>query len=43
MTSIARHHTDGPIALAVVKRNTDPELVLDVEGVSAAQTVIVSP
>ncbi|HEY9495588.1 MAG TPA: glycine cleavage T C-terminal barrel domain-containing protein [Intrasporangium sp.] len=43
VTSIARHHTDGPIALAVVKRNTDPELVLDVEGVSAAQTVIVSP
>ena len=29
--------------LAVVKRNTDPELVLDIEGVSAAQTVIVSP
>ena len=43
VTSIARHHTDGPIALAVVKRNLDPQLVLDVEGVSAAQTVIVSP
>ena len=43
VTSIARHHTDGPIALAVVKRNTDPDLVLAVEGVSAAQTVIVSP
>jgi folate-binding Fe-S cluster repair protein YgfZ len=43
VTSIARHHIDGPIALAVVKRNTDPDLVLDVEGASAAQTVIVSP
>lgn len=47
LTSVARHHEDGPIALALVKRNTDPEAVLLVgEGaavVSAAQTVIVAP
>lgn len=43
VTSVARHHTDGPIALALVKRNIDPEAELLVDGVSAAQTVIVSP
>ncbi|MDC5697301.1 folate-binding protein [Intrasporangium calvum] len=43
VTSIARHHTDGPVALAVVKRNTDPEAVLLVDGLTAAQTVIVAP
>lgn len=47
LTSVARHHEDGPIALALVKRNTDPTAVLlagesDVV-VSAAQTVIVAP
>ncbi|RKT76796.1 hypothetical protein DFJ68_0196 [Terracoccus luteus] len=43
VTSIARHHVDGPIALALVKRNIDPTLELLVDGVSAAQTVIVAP
>jgi folate-binding protein YgfZ len=42
VTSVGRHHTDGPIALAVIKRNTDPELDLLVDGLSAAQTVIVA-
>ncbi|MGW5237802.1 CAF17-like 4Fe-4S cluster assembly/insertion protein YgfZ [Monashia sp. NPDC004114] len=41
LTSVGRHHTDGPIALAVIKRNTDPDLELLVDGLSAAQTVIV--
>jgi tRNA-modifying protein YgfZ len=47
LTSVARHHEDGPIALALVKRNTDPAAVLlagsDDDVVSAAQTVIVAP
>ncbi|MDV3222095.1 YgfZ/GcvT domain-containing protein [Intrasporangium sp.] len=43
VTSIGRHHTDGPIALAVIKRNTDPEAVLLVDDLSAAQTVVVAP
>ncbi|WP_353356807.1 glycine cleavage T C-terminal barrel domain-containing protein [Intrasporangium sp. DVR] len=43
VTSIGRHHTDGPIALALIKRSTDPETVLLVDGLSAAQTVIVAP
>ncbi|GAA1983631.1 folate-binding protein YgfZ [Terrabacter lapilli] len=43
LTSVGRHHVDGPIALALVKRNTDPELELMVEDLSAAQTVIVAP
>ena len=42
VTSRARHHEDGPIALAVVKRNTDPEadLVVDPD-IAAAQTEVV--
>ncbi len=43
VTSIARHHVDGPIALAIIKRNTDPTIDLLVDGLSAAQTVIVTP
>ena len=43
LTSVGRHHTDGPIALALIKRNTDPTLDLLVGGLSAAQTVIVAP
>ena len=43
LTSVGRHHVDGPIALAIIKRNTDPTLDLLVEGLTAAQTVIVSP
>jgi folate-binding Fe-S cluster repair protein YgfZ len=43
VTSIGRHHVDGPIALAIIKRNTDPTIELLLDGLSAAQTVIVSP
>src|SRR5699024_2554069 len=43
ITSVARHYEDGPIALAVIKRNTDPEAVLVSGATSAAQTVIVRP
>jgi folate-binding protein YgfZ len=46
VTSAANHYDDGPIALAVLKRNTDPEAQLEVDGgdetrIGAAQTVIV--
>ncbi len=40
LTSIARHYTDGPIALAVIKRNTDPNAELTAGVTSAAQTLI---
>ncbi|GAA5168262.1 YgfZ/GcvT domain-containing protein [Ornithinimicrobium tianjinense] len=43
LTSVARHHEDGPIALALVKRNTDPDAVLLAGTTSAAQTLIVAP
>lgn len=44
LTSIARHHEDGPIGLAVVKRSVDPTATLLVGAdVSAAQTVVVAP
>ena len=44
VTTVARHHELGPIALAVLKRNTDPEAPLLVDGtVSAAQEVVVAP
>jgi folate-binding protein YgfZ len=42
LTSVARHHEDGPVALAVVKRSVPTDVDLLVEGVSAAQTVVVS-
>ncbi len=45
VTSVARHHVLGPVALAVVKRSVpgDVELLVDAEGgaVSAAQEVVV--
>ncbi|HEX8495641.1 MAG TPA: glycine cleavage T C-terminal barrel domain-containing protein, partial [Actinomycetales bacterium] len=43
LTSVARHHELGPIGLALVKRSlpTDAELLVD--GVSAAQEVVVRP
>jgi folate-binding protein YgfZ len=45
VTSAARHHELGPIALAVIKRNTDPDAVLTVTAgdtaITAAQEVIV--
>lgn len=43
LTSVARHHVDGPIALGIVKRNTPVDAVLDAGVVSAAQTVVVAP
>lgn len=48
ITSAALHHELGPIALAVVKRGTDPEAVLiadgpDGERIAAAQQVVVPP
>jgi len=46
VTSVARHHELGPIALAVLKRSTDPRAPLHVEGedgpVAAAQEIIVN-
>ena len=41
--SSARHHELGPIALALVKRNTDSTATLLVDGVAAAQEVVVDP
>lgn len=42
VTSRARHHEDGPIALAVVKRNVDTDAdLLVVPDIAAAQTEIV--
>jgi folate-binding Fe-S cluster repair protein YgfZ len=46
--SAARHHELGPIALAVVKRNVDPDAVLQVVAedqptVTATQEVLVDP
>ena len=41
--STARHHELGPIALAMVKRNVDPEATLTADGVAAAQELIVDP
>jgi hypothetical protein len=43
LTSVARHYEDGPIALALVKRSTDPTVDLVAGGVSAGQEVIVTP
>lgn len=41
ITSVARHADEGPIALALVARNLPAEVVLDIEGVAAAQELIV--
>lgn len=41
--SSARHHELGPIALAVLKRNTDVSAPLVVDGIPAAQEVVVDP
>jgi hypothetical protein len=47
VTSVALHYELGPVALAVVKRSTDPELDLVVRSadadIAAAQEVIVPP
>ena len=39
----ARHHELGPIALALVKRNVPLDAQLDVDGLPAAQEVVVDP
>ena len=41
LTSVARHHELGPIALAVVKRNAPLDAVCTVAGLSASQEEIV--
>jgi folate-binding protein YgfZ len=41
--SSARHHELGPVALALVKRNTDPDATLLVDGVPATQELVVDP
>ncbi|GAB3248580.1 CAF17-like 4Fe-4S cluster assembly/insertion protein YgfZ [Nocardioides dilutus] len=41
--SSARHHELGPIALALVKRNVDLAAELTVDGMPAAQEVVVDP
>lgn len=41
--SSARHHELGPIALAVLKRNVPLDAALAVDGLTAAQEVIVDP
>lgn len=41
--SSARHHELGPIALALLKRNTDVSAQLEVDGLPAAQEVLVDP
>jgi len=43
LTTVARHHELGPIALGVIKRNTPADAVLDADGVAAAQDVLVRP
>lgn len=43
LTSVARHHEDGPIGLVVLKRSTPIDAPLVIAGVAAAQTPIVSP
>jgi folate-binding protein YgfZ len=41
LTSVARHHEFGPIALAVIKRNTALDTVCTTAGLSASQEEIV--
>ena len=41
VTSLARHYEDGPVALAVVKRNVPVDAELVAGGIAAAQTVVV--
>ncbi len=39
----ARHYELGPIGLAMVKRNVSPDAVLEVDGISASQEIVVDP
>lgn len=43
LTTTARHHELGPVALAVLKRSTPADAVLVTGTVSAAQEVVVAP
>ena len=43
VTTPARHHELGPVALAVVKRNVPLAAQVEVEGIPAAQQVVVLP
>lgn len=43
LTTVVRHHEDGPIALALIKRNTPVDVELVSGECAAAQTVIVTP
>lgn len=43
LTSVARHHVDGPVGLVVLKRSTPVDAELLIAGVAAAQTPIVAP
>ncbi len=43
LTSVARHHELGPIALALVKRNIPVDAPLVAGGIAAAQEVVVTP
>jgi tRNA-modifying protein YgfZ len=43
VTTAARHHELGPVALAVVKRQVPVDAVLDAGGIPAAQQVVVKP
>jgi folate-binding protein YgfZ len=43
LTSVVRHHELGPLALALVKRSTPVDAPLEVDGVAAAQEVVVAP
>jgi folate-binding protein YgfZ len=43
VTTAARHHELGPVALAVIKRNVPVAETLTVDGVPAAQEVVVAP
>lgn len=41
--SVAVHHEDGPIALCLLRRATDPQATLDVASVAASQEILVDP
>jgi folate-binding protein YgfZ len=43
VTTAVRHHELGPIALALVKRSVGADAVLTVDGVPAAQELVVAP
>jgi folate-binding protein YgfZ len=43
VTTPARHHELGPVALAVVKRNVPVAVQVEVEGIAASQQVVVQP